>query len=46
MYSTNHWSTLETCQQFVERILIPNMKNEMHELNLLKNQKMILLIDY
>jgi hypothetical protein len=33
-YSVNHWSTLETCQQFVERILIPYHKNEVHELNL------------
>jgi hypothetical protein len=45
MYSINHWSTLETCQQSLERILIPYMKSQMHELNLLENQKMIWFID-
>jgi hypothetical protein len=44
-YFVNHWSTLKTCQQFVERILIPYHKNEVHELNLPQNQKMVWLIN-
>jgi len=44
-YFANHWSTLETCQQFVERILIPCHNNEAHELKLPQNQKMVWLID-
>jgi len=38
-YFGNHWSTLKTCQQFMEKILIPYHKNEGEELNLLQNQK-------
>jgi hypothetical protein len=45
-YFANHWFTLKTCQQFVERILIPYHKNEVQELNLPQNQKMIWLINY
>ncbi len=45
-YFANRWSTLKTCQQFVERILIPYHKNEVHELNLPQNQKMVWLIDW
>ncbi len=45
MYFTDHWSTLETCQQFVERILIPYMNNQLQELSLPKNQKIIQFID-
>jgi hypothetical protein len=45
-YFTNHWSTLETCQQFVEKILIPYHKNKVQEMNLPQNQKMIWLIDF
>ncbi len=44
-YFANHWSILETCQQFVERILIPYHKNEVQELNLPQNQKMVWLIE-
>jgi hypothetical protein len=33
-YFVNCWPILETCQQFVERILVPYQKNEVHELNL------------
>jgi len=46
MYFVNHWSTLEICQQFVERILIPYMKDQMQELHLPKEQKMIWLLDF
>jgi hypothetical protein len=46
LYFVNHWSTLEICQQFVERILIPYMKDQMQELNLPKEQKMIWLLDF
>jgi hypothetical protein len=46
VYFANHWSTLEICQQFVEKILILYMKDQMQELNLPKEQKMIWLLDF
>jgi hypothetical protein len=46
MYSANHWSTLEIWQQFVERILIPYMKDQMQELILPKAQKMSWLLNF
>jgi hypothetical protein len=44
-YSSNHWSNLETIQAFVEHILIPYKKDQMEKLALLKDQKMVWLID-
>lgn len=43
--SLNHWSNLETCQQFVHRILVPYFERIMKELQLPPNQKMVWLLD-
>jgi hypothetical protein len=44
-YSSNHWSNLETTQAFVEHIFIPYKKDQVEKLALLKDQKMVWLID-
>jgi hypothetical protein len=44
-YSSNHWSNLETTQVFVEHVFIPYKKDQMEKLALLKDQKMVWLID-
>jgi hypothetical protein len=43
--SSNHWSNLETCQQFVRHILVPYFQCIVKELQLPSNQKMIWLLD-
>jgi len=41
MYNYNHWSNLETTQEFVEHIFMPYQKVEMEKLVLLEEQKMV-----
>ncbi len=45
-YSSNHWSNLETTQEFVEHIFIPYQKVQVEKLALLEEEKMVSLIDY
>jgi hypothetical protein len=40
-YSSNHWSNLETIQQFDVHILIPYRKIQMEKLALPEKQKMV-----
>ena len=44
-YSYNHWSTLETCKEFVERILKPYLVTQIELKALPADQEMIWLID-
>jgi hypothetical protein len=44
-YSSNHWSTLQTCKEFVDKILSSYRIAQIEELNLPTNQEMIWLID-
>ena len=41
----NHWSNLKTCQEFVQKILIPYYLHVAHTMDLPPNQKFIWLID-
>ena len=43
--STNHWSNLQTCQQFVRCILVPYFEHVVKEMGLPQSQKMIWLLD-
>ena len=45
-YSSNHWSNLTTCKQFVERILQPYRRKQMQEMGLGEETKLIWLLDY
>lgn len=45
-YSHNHWSPLQTCKEFVDRILRPYLDAQMQQMALPANQEMIWLIDY
>jgi hypothetical protein len=44
-YSSNHWSTLQTCKEFVDKILSSYRIAQIEKLNLPTNQEMIWLID-
>jgi hypothetical protein len=44
-YSSNHWSTLETCKEFVDKILSSYRMAQIEDLELPTNQEMIWLID-
>ena len=44
-FSTNHWSTLETSKQFVEKVLHPYLASMINLHNLPKYQKLVWLID-
>jgi hypothetical protein len=44
-FSSNHWSTLQTCKEFVEKILSPYRTSQVEELGLPIEQEMVWLID-
>jgi hypothetical protein len=44
-YSANHWSNLETCKIFVDKILQPYRLKKLFELNLDEDSKLIWLLD-
>jgi hypothetical protein len=44
-FSSNHWSTLSTCQQFVVNILQPYREQQIEKLGLSQDSKLIWLID-
>jgi hypothetical protein len=44
-FSSNHWSTLSTCQQFVVKILQPYRRQQIEKLGLAQDSKLIWLID-
>ena len=44
-YSSTHWSTLETCKQFVHQILLPYCEKQIADLALPTSQKILWLID-
>jgi hypothetical protein len=44
-FSSNHWSTLTTCQQFVVNILQPYRQQQIERLGLSQDSKLIWLID-
>jgi hypothetical protein len=44
-FSSNHWSTLETYKDFVDKILSPYMISQIKELELEEDQDMVWLID-
>ena len=44
-FSHNHWSALDTCKKFVEKILVPYKDSQVKLLNLPAMQEMIWLID-
>jgi hypothetical protein len=43
--SSNHWSNLDTCKAFVEKILTPYRISQIEELGLSKDQEMVWIID-
>jgi hypothetical protein len=43
--SSNHWSNLDTCKAFVEKILTPDRISQIEELGLSKDQEMVWIID-
>ena len=45
-YSYNHWSTLEMCKEFVEKILNPYLVAQIELKALPADQEMIWFIDY
>jgi hypothetical protein len=44
-FTSNHWSTLDTCKAFVDKILSSYEKAQIIELGLPDHQEMIWLID-
>jgi hypothetical protein len=44
-YTSNHWSNLDTCKAFVEKILSPYRISQIEELDLPKDQEMMWIID-
>jgi hypothetical protein len=44
-FTSNHWSTLDTCKEFVDKILSSYRKEQIEELGLSDHQEMIWLID-
>jgi hypothetical protein len=44
-YTSNHWSNLDTCKAFVEKILSPYRISQIEELDLPKDQEMVWIID-
>ena len=44
-YSSNHWSNLTTCKQFVEQILQPYRRKQVQEMGLDEETKLIWLLD-
>ena len=44
-FSHNHWSTLDTCKEFVKKILLPYKDLQVELLNLPAMHDMIWLID-
>jgi hypothetical protein len=44
-FTSNHWSTLDTCKEFVDKILSSYRKEQIEELGLPIYQEMIWLID-
>jgi len=45
-FCENHWSSLETTKQFVQKILLPYLQSQIQLLGLKKEQKMVWIIDY
>jgi hypothetical protein len=45
IFSHNHWSTIDTCKEFVDTIISSYMDSQIKDLNFLTDQQMVWLLD-